>query len=135
MINQNLLFLLSTCHENWNVIYIPLFPMLSPMKIEIDLGEYARQLMYNALAEMKNHNEVRMNPWIALTWAYITTKIEGSSTACLLKLWGLPGNIDILHVVNGGDSGFLVIRSGKILCWSQSQQHFLSVLKIISRWK
>lgn len=93
----------------------------------IDAGKYARELMCNALVEMENQDKVSANPWMALNRAYIDTKAEGSSTACVLTLGGLSKNVDIIHAVNMGDSGFLVIRSGKIVYQSPAQQHKFNV--------
>ena len=44
--------------------------------------------------------------------------VQGSCTACILTVHETS-----LRVANVGDSGFLVVRSGKVLFRSQSQQH------------
>ncbi|MCD7451988.1 hypothetical protein HAX54_014598 [Datura stramonium] len=49
--------------------------------------------------------------------AYFNTKYQGSSTACILTL-----TCDIVHAVNVGDSGFVVIREGGIVYKSEIQQ-------------
>ncbi|XP_067952009.1 protein phosphatase PTC7 homolog [Watersipora subatra] len=47
----------------------------------------------------------------------------GSTTACIVSLDTADGQ---LHTVNLGDSGYLVVRDGKILERSQEQQHYFN---------
>lgn len=54
-----------------------------------------------------------------LSYAFENTKnIPGSSTACILCLNGSK-----LISVNVGDSGFMVVRDGKVLFRSKEQLH------------
>ncbi|EDW49369.1 protein phosphatase PTC7 homolog [Drosophila sechellia] len=46
--------------------------------------------------------------------------IVGSCTACILSF---NRDNNTLYAANIGDSGFLVVRSGKVVCRSQEQQH------------
>ncbi|MCD7454337.1 hypothetical protein HAX54_024349 [Datura stramonium] len=49
--------------------------------------------------------------------AYFNTKCQGSSTVCILTI-----TCDKVHVVNVGDSGFVVIRDGLIVYKLEIQQ-------------
>ncbi|KAH8266976.1 hypothetical protein KR026_012551, partial [Drosophila bipectinata] len=48
------------------------------------------------------------------------TPIVGSCTACIVALDRVTG---ILYAANLGDSGFMVVRGGKVVCRSEEQQH------------
>ncbi|KAK6143117.1 hypothetical protein DH2020_023465 [Rehmannia glutinosa] len=75
----------------------------------IDAGEYARELMRNAADAVKGRRPSDVDPKQVLLEAFLKTESPGSSTACIISLAG-----DILRAANLGDSGFLVIRDGKI---------------------
>ncbi|KAL2453355.1 putative protein phosphatase 2C 55 [Abeliophyllum distichum] len=85
----------------------------------IDAGIYARNLMSNAADsvrdEMKKYGVVI--PKRVLTKAFLNTKAEGSSTACIITLQG-----EFLHCANVGDSKFVLIRENKIVFRSPVQQ-------------
>ncbi|XP_055823249.1 probable protein phosphatase 2C 55 [Solanum dulcamara] len=85
----------------------------------VDSGEYSRQLVKNA--ELSIHKQkdqwYKIDPMKVLNEAYFNTKCKGSSTACILTL-----TCDIVHAVNVGDSGFVVIRDGVIVYKSEIQQ-------------
>ncbi|XP_073132216.1 probable protein phosphatase 2C 55 [Henckelia pumila] len=85
----------------------------------IDAGDYSRELMRNVVAAIKNRR--RKGPVedlkSVLTEAFSNTEAKGSSTACILTLSGRT-----LRAVNVGDSGFVVIRGGKIVYRSATQQ-------------
>ncbi|MCD9643427.1 hypothetical protein HAX54_030893 [Datura stramonium] len=85
----------------------------------IDSGEYSRQLVRNA--ELSIHNQKDqgniIQPMEVLKEAYLNTKCQGSSTTCILTL-----TCDIVHAVNVGDSGFVVVREGGIAYKSEIQQ-------------
>lgn len=49
--------------------------------------------------------------------------LEGSSTACIVMLDRIQKT---LHAANLGDSGFMVVRKGKIILRSEEQQHFFN---------
>jgi len=68
-------------------------------------------------------------PWDLLNEAYIQIQNRhqeetlGSSTACVVSLLQLSeGKYPILAAANLGDSGFMVIRNGKIIFRSEEQQ-------------
>lgn len=52
-----------------------------------------------------------------------TVDVLGSSTACLVVL---DKSDKTVHTANIGDSGFLVVREGKILHRSQEQTHYFN---------
>ncbi|KAI5657114.1 hypothetical protein M9H77_25907 [Catharanthus roseus] len=88
----------------------------------IDAGQYARELMSNVLFGIKNQPKNGINPWKGLNEAFLYTESKGSSTACIITLSG-AADFDCLHCVNVGDSGFLIIRDGKVVYESPRQQH------------
>jgi protein phosphatase PTC7 len=49
--------------------------------------------------------------------------VIGSSTACLMMLSHADSKI---YTANIGDSGFLVVRRGKVVHRSQEQQHYFN---------
>lgn len=49
--------------------------------------------------------------------------LVGSTTACLVSL---DTGDNRLHAVNLGDSGYMVVRDGRILARSQEQQHYFN---------
>ncbi|XP_075515963.1 putative protein phosphatase 2C 55 [Primulina tabacum] len=84
----------------------------------IDSGEYSRELMRNVITAIKNRRRRgAVDPKCVLNEAFLKTQAKGSSTACILTLAGRT-----LRAVNVGDSGFLVIRGGKIVYSSPTQQ-------------
>lgn len=84
----------------------------------IDSGEYSRELMRNVVAAIKNRRRRgAVDPKCVLREAFLKTEAKGSSTACIITLAGRT-----LRAVNVGDSGFLVIRKGKIVYSSPTQQ-------------
>ncbi|CAN4110521.1 unnamed protein product [Withania somnifera] len=87
----------------------------------IDSGEYSRELMINAESAIQKKKNNSSSSGIdlmgVLNEAFLNTKSQGSSTACILTLVK-----DTLHAVNVGDSGFVVIREGIIVYKSEIQQ-------------
>jgi protein phosphatase PTC7 len=57
-------------------------------------------------------------PLNVLVSAHAATRVQGSSTALVVLL-----RKSTLHGANLGDSGFMILRAGKILFKSESQQH------------
>ncbi|KAK2991433.1 hypothetical protein RJ640_019079 [Escallonia rubra] len=101
----------------------------------VDPGKYARQLMQNCVEAIKDRaGEKDIDPKTVLLKAYNETKLEGSSTACILTLKN-----NHLHAANLGDSGFLVIREGEVVYKSPIQQyefnHPYQLGKNIPDWK
>ncbi|KAF8380016.1 hypothetical protein HHK36_027485 [Tetracentron sinense] len=83
----------------------------------VDSGEYARELMNNSVMAVYSEPKGAVNPLMVLNKAYSNTKAEGSSTACIVTLTG-----QWLYAVNVGDSGFVVVREGKVIYRSPVQQ-------------
>ncbi|XP_073153379.1 probable protein phosphatase 2C 55 [Henckelia pumila] len=84
----------------------------------IDAGEYSRELMHNVVEAIINRSTGGVGPKSVLEEAFSKTEAEGSSTACILTLDGRT-----LRAANVGDSGFLVMRGGKIAYTSPTQHH------------
>lgn len=86
----------------------------------VDPGIYSRLLLSNVYDYINrwdgNNPEVVLKD--ALYYAKNKTTVLGSSTATILLLKN-----GYLHTANLGDSGFLIIRNGKIQFKSLSQQH------------
>lgn len=83
----------------------------------IDAGIYARELMKNSLIAA-----CHVNPKRVLEEAYKNTNQEGSSTACIIALNSDKSSISAANV---GDSGFFLLRKGKIIYKSPIQQRGL----------
>ncbi|XP_019158808.1 PREDICTED: probable protein phosphatase 2C 55 [Ipomoea nil] len=85
----------------------------------IDAGEYSRELMANAVLSVCHQRDTVgcVDPMTALDEAYVDTKAQGSCTACILTLVD-----DCLNAVNVGDSGFALLRAGKIVYTTPPQQ-------------
>eukprot|EP00242_Pyramimonas_sp_CCMP2087_P013765 CAMPEP_0198204288 /NCGR_PEP_ID=MMETSP1445-20131203/7694_1 /TAXON_ID=36898 /ORGANISM="Pyramimonas sp., Strain CCMP2087" /LENGTH=382 /DNA_ID=CAMNT_0043876093 /DNA_START=327 /DNA_END=1475 /DNA_ORIENTATION=- len=86
-------------------------------ELGIDAGEYARTLMRFS-DEESTRPENGTDPLKVLEKAFRRVFVQGSCTACILTV-----HENSLRVANVGDSGFLVVRAGKVLFRSQSQQH------------
>jgi len=84
----------------------------------VDAGLYAKELMRNSMSAIKDEPEGTIDPTRVLEKAYISTKARGSSTACIITLKDQG-----IHAVNLGDSGFVVVRDGRTVLRSPSQQH------------
>jgi protein phosphatase PTC7 len=90
--------------------------------VGVDPGEFSRKLMRNARQVSEAEAQVPNNtlePVRIMEEAYEQTKpLIGSSTACIICLNGSQ-----VHAANIGDSGFFVIRDGKVLFETPAQQH------------
>lgn len=84
----------------------------------VDAGLYAKELMRNSMSAIKDEPEGTIDPTRVLEKAYMSTKARGSSTACIITLKDQG-----IHAVNLGDSGFVVVRDGRTVLRSPSQQH------------
>ncbi|KAJ9173739.1 hypothetical protein P3X46_016848 [Hevea brasiliensis] len=84
----------------------------------IDAGIYARQLMENAVKILLNEPGDNVDLCTLLYEAYLKTRAQGSSTACIIALLD-----NSLRAVNVGDSGFMLIRKGEVIYQSPIQQH------------
>ncbi|KAL0905539.1 hypothetical protein M5K25_023966 [Dendrobium thyrsiflorum] len=84
----------------------------------VDAGQYAKELMSNAVSAIQDEPKGLINPLRVLEKAYSRTKAKGSSTACIIALTNQG-----IHAVNLGDSGFIVVREGCTIFRSPVQQH------------
>ncbi len=75
---------------------------------------YSATLMKNIRSLSKTHN----NPLQLMNNAYQQTHVQGSSTCCVLSIEGCT-----VRAANLGDSGFVIIRRGRIVHRSKTQQH------------
>lgn len=86
--------------------------------LSIDTGIYARHLMTNAVRSIQDQwPKGAVDPKQVLHAAFWKTEVEGASTACIITL-----KDNFLHAANLGDSGFIVIRKGKIVYRSSVQE-------------
>ncbi|CAA0812802.1 Probable protein phosphatase 2C 55 [Striga hermonthica] len=83
----------------------------------VDAGEYARELMTHAARAVARGP---IGPKNVLLKAHSKTKSRGSSTACVAAL---DRRNNILRAANLGDSGFVVVRGGRIAYASPVQVH------------
>ncbi|MCO5547956.1 hypothetical protein L7F22_001411 [Adiantum nelumboides] len=83
----------------------------------IDSGLYSRELMKNCGLLAKNQKGIP-NPKSVIIKGVKRTQAIGSCTAVLAALHN-----QILYVANVGDSGFLIVRDGRVLARSKPMQH------------
>ncbi|KAH8359449.1 hypothetical protein KR093_006809, partial [Drosophila rubida] len=91
----------------------------------IDSGVFAKELMYCCSNNAQRPEFDGRNPRQLLIKSFNqmkskTTTVRGSSTACLVAL---KRSDCTLHTANLGDSGFLVLRGGKVVHRSYGQHH------------
>ena len=55
-------------------------------EVGINVGDYARELMENTIVAIKGEPQNSIDPIKVLEKAYLSTKSQGSSTACILVL-------------------------------------------------
>ncbi|XP_047075971.1 probable protein phosphatase 2C 55 [Lolium rigidum] len=84
----------------------------------IDAGQYARDIMSNALTAIEEEPKDSIDLTRVLEKAHSGTTVKGSSTACIIALTDQG-----IQAISIGDSGFLVIRDGCTLFKSPVQQH------------
>ncbi|GJM97010.1 hypothetical protein PR202_ga13900 [Eleusine coracana subsp. coracana] len=84
----------------------------------VDAGLYAKELMSKSMTAVKDEPDGTVDPSRVLEKAYTSTKARGSSTACIITL-----KDQSIHAVNLGDSGFVVVRDGRTVLRSPTQQH------------
>ena len=96
----------------------------------VDPGDYSRSLMRKACdffdsqaADARPEDSKAWERFVrdALSEAHATTRMPGSSTACLVALNAAENYISAIHL---GDSGFIVVRNGTTLFQTQPCQHF-----------
>jgi protein phosphatase PTC7 len=90
--------------------------------IGVDAGVYARELMVNASVAVHQQPDGVVDLKSVLNEAFLNTKAEGSSTACIVML----SNDNILHSINVGDSGFMIFRANRLAYKSPIQQHYFT---------
>ncbi|KAL3684055.1 hypothetical protein R1sor_002077 [Riccia sorocarpa] len=88
----------------------------------IDAGEYARELMSQALIAVREEPQGSIDPARVLEKAHAKTKCRGSSTACILAL-----SDSVLEAANLGDSGFVILRNSRTVFKSPAQQHQFNI--------
>eukprot|EP00164_Ancoracysta_twista_P004682 GFYU01006329.1.p1 GENE.GFYU01006329.1~~GFYU01006329.1.p1 ORF type:complete len:528 (+),score=120.31 GFYU01006329.1:230-1813(+) len=94
------------------------------VSVGVDAGIFARTLMKSAGLSIGKAGQ--RHPVAALTTAYRTVKdVKGSCTACIMILNDEDGTL-ILDAANLGDSGFLVIRGGTVVFYTEEQVHFFN---------
>jgi len=87
--------------------------------VGVNTADYSTSILKNT-EEYLQHNP---NAHLAEAVAHAYDKnqqndIPGSTTLCLVHLKGRE-----LHALNLGDSGFMIIRNGKIICRTKDQHH------------
>ncbi|KAI4336896.1 hypothetical protein L6164_015372 [Bauhinia variegata] len=87
-------------------------------EVGVDAGKYSRELMSNSVVAIKEEPKGSIDPARVLEKAHSSTKAKGSSTACIIALTDQG-----VHVINLGDSGFMVVRDGCTMFLSPVQQH------------
>ncbi len=94
----------------------------------VDPGQFSSALMRNCERLAVDGRFARDQPAKLLAQGYLEMRecrkrIVGSSTACVMIL----SHSDLrLHTANIGDSGFLVVRDGRVVHRSREQQHFFN---------
>ncbi|KAL3844849.1 hypothetical protein ACJIZ3_002252 [Penstemon smallii] len=86
--------------------------------VGVNAGLYARELMSHSVKAIQESAANDVDPLLVLEKAHAKTKAQGSSTACIIALKN-----QVLHAINLGDSGFIVIRDGYLIFESPVQQH------------
>ncbi|KAE9617082.1 putative protein-serine/threonine phosphatase [Lupinus albus] len=84
----------------------------------IDAGDYARELMKNAMKAVGSEPKGLVDPKSVLNKAFLSTKSQGSSTASIVTLKN-----NMLHGVNVGDSRLRLFRKNSLFYESPIQQH------------
>lgn len=88
----------------------------------VDAGEYARQFMNESMIAAQQEPAGCIDTARVMEIAHSKTTCRGSSTACILALSNHG-----LQAANLGDSGFLVVRNGRLIFKSPAQQHNFNV--------
>ncbi|EDW78507.1 uncharacterized protein Dwil_GK16148 [Drosophila willistoni] len=94
----------------------------------IDPGQFSTFLMRSCERLVLAPNFDAQRPDLLIARAYCDLMeqkhpVLGSSTACILTL---RREDSMLYAANIGDSGFMVVRNGAIVCRSAEQQHFFN---------
>ncbi|KAL2348489.1 hypothetical protein Fmac_002489 [Flemingia macrophylla] len=86
--------------------------------VGVDSGLFSRELISNSVRAIQEEPKGSFNPTRVLEKAHSYTKAKGSSTACIVALTD-----KVLHAINLGDSGFILVRDGCTIFQSPVQQH------------
>ncbi|XP_077290571.1 protein phosphatase PTC7 homolog [Arctopsyche grandis] len=94
----------------------------------IDPGEFSSYLMRTCqrLVEMGHFNPAKPAGLLARSYYELLEHkkpILGSSTACVMIL---NRDTSVMYTANIGDSGYMVVRKGRIIHRSQEQQHYFN---------
>lgn len=88
----------------------------------IDSGAFARALMKGAQQEAVVAEEACVTTLLQKGMDLVNMRaVQGSATACILALDRERG---VLHSINLGDSGYLIVRNGEAIYHSPQQEHF-----------
>lgn len=90
--------------------------------VGVNAGDYARELMLQSRIAVAQEPHGDIDPARVMLRAHARTKCRGSSTACILALSG-----NGLQAANLGDSGFMLVRNGRIIFKSPVQQHQFNI--------
>jgi len=88
----------------------------------VDSGLYSRSLMV-AAAEQSSRDASAPSIDILQSAYDKCLRIPGSSTACVVRLRASQRAID---AVNLGDSGFVIVRGGRVMFRTKEQQHYFN---------
>ncbi|KAL2348485.1 hypothetical protein Fmac_002485 [Flemingia macrophylla] len=86
--------------------------------VGVDSGLFSRELISNSVRAIQEEPKGSFNPTRVLEKAHLNTKAKGSSTACIVALTD-----KVLHAINLGDSGFILVRDGCTIFQSPVQPH------------
>mmetsp|Transcript_22895 Transcript_22895/g.40754 ORF Transcript_22895/g.40754 Transcript_22895/m.40754 type:complete len:337 (-) Transcript_22895:252-1262(-) len=87
----------------------------------VNPGDYSKFFMKEACAYIEGEGSPKIDPLGALAAGHDKTRLPGSATAVVLQL---DADASKLIGANLGDSGFSVIRNGKVVFQSEPLQHF-----------
>eukprot|EP00761_Pharyngomonas_kirbyi_P012518 gb/GECH01012545.1/.p1 GENE.gb/GECH01012545.1/~~gb/GECH01012545.1/.p1 ORF type:complete len:327 (+),score=49.56 gb/GECH01012545.1/:1-981(+) len=90
--------------------------------VGVDPGLFAKSFMKEAhlLAENGEIDPVKI---LEGCYQHVVGSVVGSSTACILTIDHYRNHI---RAVNLGDSGFIIVRDGKVISRSTEQQHYFN---------
>lgn len=77
--------------------------------------------MMNAKIAAQSKPKGNVDPKRVLQQAFSNTRAQGGSTACIVTISG-----NVLRAANVGDSGFVIVRGGKVVYHSPTQQRYFN---------
>eukprot|EP00300_Choanocystis_sp_HF-7_P013359 c18266_g1_i2.p1 GENE.c18266_g1_i2~~c18266_g1_i2.p1 ORF type:complete len:278 (+),score=-10.43 c18266_g1_i2:76-909(+) len=96
----------------------------------------ARQMCLNAHAFAKEHNKLGLpqNPQVLMAKAYEKIKnnneVEAGSTTCCILSLDTSGRQPLIRSANLGDSGYIIIRNGEVVAYSDFQRVDLAPMQL-----